>query len=58
MTLSMAWQAEGYTEKGQFVWSRVLYSAQWKRKLKIVYVDFGQKKYALLASNNLKISEL
>lgn len=57
-SLSEAWKSEGRTEKGHFVYSRVLYSAGWKRKLKISYVDLGQGKYALLASNDLKISGL
>lgn len=37
---------------------RVLYSAQWKRKLKIAYVEFGEGKYALLSSNDLTINGL
>lgn len=56
--LSSAWETEGITEKGHLIKSRVLWSSQWKRKLKLAYVDLGQRKYALLASNDLKISGL
>lgn len=44
------WQWEGKTEKGHFVWTKILWAAQWKRKLKVAYVEMGQGKYSLLAS--------
>lgn len=40
------------------MWTRVLYSAQWKRKLKFAYVQGEKGKYVLLTSNDMKINGL
>jgi hypothetical protein len=52
------WKKEASTEEGYQVYSQILYSSQWKCRIKVVYIETERKSkmgYTLLASNDLEI---